>query len=92
LEGYKIATMAEAYHIRVLPHNPNGPISTLVGIHLGACTANFEMLEYPRRPADEKSVIENMPRVEDGYIEVPDGPGWGVELDEEAMAEFAPEA
>ena len=91
LEGYKIATMAEAYHIRVLPHNPNGPISTLVGIHLGACTANFEMLEYPRRPADEKSVMKEMPQVEDGYIAVPNGPGWGVELNEEAMVEFAPE-
>ena len=91
LEGYKIAAMAETYHIRVLPHNPNGPISTLVGVHLGACVANFEMLEYPRRPADEISVLKSMPKVEDGYIEVPDGPGWGVELDEEALAEFSPE-
>jgi galactonate dehydratase len=91
LEGYKIATMAETYHIRVLPHNPNGPLSTLVGVHLGACTANFEMLEYPRRPADEVSVLKQMPKVEDGYIEVPDGPGWGVELDEEVLAEFSPE-
>ena len=91
LEGYKIAMMAEVYHIRVLPHNPNGPISTLVGVHLGACTANFEMLEYPRRPADEISVIKAMPEVENGYIRVPDGPGWGVELDQAALADFAPE-
>ena len=36
--------------------------------------------------------MREVPKVEDGYIEVPNGPGWGVELDEEAMAEFAPEA
>ncbi|NKB66768.1 MAG: galactonate dehydratase [Candidatus Latescibacteria bacterium] len=90
-EGFKIATLAETYHVRVLPHNPNGPISTLVGVHLGACTANFEMLEYPRRPADQIEVLGPMPRVQDGYIEVPDGPGWGVEVDEEALAPFKAE-
>ena len=47
-EGRKIAAMAETYHVRVLPHNPNGPISTLVGVHLGICTPNLEMLEFPR--------------------------------------------
>ncbi len=91
LEGYKIAMMAETYHIRVLPNNPNGPISTLVGVHLGACIANFEMLEYPRRPTDEISVLKAMPQVENGYIRVPDGPGWGVELDQAALADLAPE-
>ena len=91
-EGFKIATLAETYHVRVLPHNPNGPISTLVGVHLGACTANFEMLEYPRRPADEISVLQNMPEVKNGSIAVPERPGWGVEIDAGALAEFAPEA
>ena len=90
-EGTKIATLAETYHIRVLPHNPNGPISTLVGVHLGACTANFEMLEYPRQPEDRVVVLKNMPVVEHGAIRVPEGPGWGVEIDEEALAEFSPE-
>ena len=90
-EGHKIATLAETYHIRVLPHNPNGPISTLVGVHLGAYTANFEMLEYPRQPEDRVVVLKNMPVVEHGAIRVPEGPGWGVEIDEEALAEFSPE-
>jgi galactonate dehydratase len=90
-EGFKIATLAETYHVRVLPHNPNGPISTLVGVHLGACTANFEMLEYPRRPAGHKSILKNMPEAENGSIAVPDRPGWGVEIDEEALTEFTPE-
>ena len=90
-EGYKIATLAEVYHVRLLPHNPNGPISTLVGVHLGACIPNFEMLEYPRRPDDQVQVLRNMPQVEDGWIEVPEGPGWGVELDEEVLSQFAAE-
>ena len=91
-EGHKIATMAETYHIRVLPHNPNGPISTLVGLHLGASTPNFEMLEYPRQPAEQPPFLKNMPMVEDGWMRVPEGPGWGVELDESVLADFKPEA
>ena len=90
-EGRKIAALAEVYHVHLLPHNPNGPLSTLVGVHLGACTPNFEMLEYPRQPADQARLFKNMPAIKDGWIEVPEGPGWGVELDEEALAQFAPE-
>ncbi len=91
-EGFKIATLAETYHVRVLPHNPNGPISTLVGIRLGAYTANFEMLEYPRRPPNQATVLKHLPADADGSIAVPERPGWGVEIDEEALAEFAPQA
>ena len=72
--------------MRVVPHNPNGPISTLAGVHLGACTANFEMLEYPRQPEGEPPVFRNQPTAVDGYLEVPTGPGWGVEIDEEKLA------
>ena len=60
-------------------------------MHLGACTANFEMLEYPRQPADRVMVLKNMPIVEGGEIKVPEGLGWGVEVDEGVLAEFSPE-
>ena len=88
-EGRKIAALAENYHVRVMPHNPNGPISTLVGVHLGACTANFEMLEYPRQPDGQPPVFRNAPTAVDGYMEVPTGPGWGVEIDEDVIARLA---
>lgn len=90
-EGRKIAAMAEVYGARVMPHNPNGPISTLVGLHLAACTPNFEMLEYPRHPAPASPVLRGLPEVVDGCIEIPDRPGWGVEIDEEALKEFPAE-
>ena len=90
-EGRKIAALAEVYGARVMPHNPNGPISTLVGVHLAACTPNFEMLEYPRYPAPPSPVLRGLPEVVEGCIEVPDGPGWGVGIDEEALKEFPAE-
>jgi galactonate dehydratase len=87
-EGRKIAAMAETYHVRVLPHNPNGPISTLVGVHFGACTANFEMLEYAHRDPDSVPLLLHMPEVKDGHIEIPNRPGWGVEVDEAVLAQL----
>jgi galactonate dehydratase len=90
-EGRKIAALAEVYGARVMPHNPNGPISTLVAVHLGACTPNFERLEYPRQPADRPAVLRGLPEVVAGCIQVPDRPGWGVELDEEVLKAFPAE-
>ncbi len=93
-EGRKIAAMAEPYHVKVCPHNPNGPISTLVGAHFGACTANFEMLEMmrPDSPrADLSPLFDQMPAPEDGFLEVPDRPGWGVELTKDFLIKFPPE-
>ncbi|MFH1570148.1 MAG: mandelate racemase/muconate lactonizing enzyme family protein [Gemmatimonadota bacterium] len=90
-EGRKIAALAEVYGARVMPHNPNGPISTLVGVHLGACTPNFGMLEYPRQPAGRPPVLGGLPEVVDGCIGVPDRPGWGVEIDQDALREFPEE-
>ena len=94
-EGRKIAAMAEVYHVRVLPHNPNGPLSAIVGVHFGACTSNFEMLETPsprRQRADLVPIFKEMPVAVDGYIEVPTGPGWGVELEDDVLERYPAES
>lgn len=90
-EGRKIAAQAEVYRARVMPHNPNGPISTLVGVHLAACTPNFEMLEYPRQPAEPAPMLRGLPQAVDGCIAVPSAPGWGVDLDEDVLRDFPAE-
>lgn len=86
-EGRKISAMAEVYHIRVIPHNPNGPISSIVGVHLGACTPNFEMLEFPQ-PRECYKILQNPLSPTDGYLEVPTAPGWGIELDEKELSKY----
>ena len=90
-EARKIAAMAEVYHVRVLPHNPNGPLSTVVGVHLGACTPNFEMLEYPRQVDDLVPLLRGVPQVVDGHLEVPSAPGWGIDVNNEVLAQFPAE-
>ena len=45
-EMKKIANLAEAFYIPVVPHNPLGPVATAASIHLAASITNFEILEY----------------------------------------------
>jgi len=89
LELKKIAAMAEAFYVTVAPHNPMGPLATAVNVHLAACIPNFLILEYnpDDRPPRSDFLLEPLV-VENGYITLPDKPGWGVELNEEALGKY----
>jgi galactonate dehydratase len=80
-EARKIAAMAEAYHIRVAPHNPNGPVSTLISGQAAIGMPNFIMLEFIADDVPWRDDIIDPPlRVEDGHLILPDKPGIGAEL------------
>jgi galactonate dehydratase len=88
LETKKIAALAEAHYVSVAPHNCDGPLKTIIGVHLCANIPNFMILEtfedydVPWR----QELMPGAPRVKEGYYEVPTGPGWGVEVNEAAVA------
>jgi galactonate dehydratase len=84
-EVKKIAAMAEACYVQVAPHNASGPVGTAAAVQLDAAIPNFLIQEYfvAQAPWIEE-VVAGGPRVEDGEIAVPDRPGLGVELSEEA--------
>jgi galactonate dehydratase len=71
----------------VAPHNPLSPLATLINIHFAASTPNFLVLEY--HPDDESPrkdlVMGDAIVVKDGYLDIPDKPGWGYEMNEEAF-------
>jgi len=82
----KIAALAEARHVGVVPHNPLGPVSTAACIQLAACIPNFALQEYPLgedRPPKTEMVKTTVQR-EGGYLIIPDAPGIGIELAEDA--------
>lgn len=79
-----IAGMAEAYYAQIAPHNPLGPISLAAGIQLAASIPNFLCQE---QVSLGDGYLKQPFVVRDGYIEIPTGPGLGIELDEEAVAE-----
>jgi len=90
LELKEIAAMAEPHLVVVAPHNYN---STTIGLaatlQVAACIPNFLITEYfvnfqPR--GDEISVQPFV--VRDGSIDLPTGPGLGLELREDVMARY----
>jgi galactonate dehydratase len=84
LECKKIAAMAECYYASVAPHNPLGPISLAACLQLDACIPNFLVQE---QVSLGEGYLKEPFKVVDGYIPLPQGPGLGIELDEEAMAD-----
>ena len=79
-----IAGMAEAYYADIAPHNPLGPISLAAGVQMSASIPNFLCQE---QVSLGEGYLKHPFRVRDGFLELPTGPGLGIELDENAMAD-----
>ncbi len=91
LELREIAAMAETYFVGVAPHNYN---STSIGMaataHAAAAMPNFVITEYFVNLDTVSREIADRPfSVKDGRIAIPEGPGLGMELDEEALVAHA---
>ena len=84
LEGKKIASMAEAYHVQIAPHLYCGPVVGAANIQLATCSPNFLIQESILDWSGFHSELLKTPiQWEDGYIIPPTEPGLGVELNEE---------
>lgn len=90
-ETRKLAATAETHYVLIAPHNTGGPVSTAAALHLAACTPNFKIQEYFNDFADPwvKGSAEGLPEVDpaDGCFPLPEGPGLGVRLREDVIAE-----
>jgi galactonate dehydratase len=85
----KIAALAEAFGVMVVPHNPGNlsPISTAACIQLCAAIPNLAIMELP---ADEESsikrtIVQSAVRVEHGYMTIPESSGIGATLNEAVL-------
>ncbi|MAE80241.1 MAG: dehydratase [Chloroflexi bacterium] len=80
----QIAGIAEAHHAEIALHNAESPFKTMVALHIDAVTPNvfiqecFDDFLEPWVP----EVLSGFLRVENGYLQMPDAPGIGVELNE----------
>lgn len=83
-EMKKIAALAEAEYVTVAPHNPMGPVATAVNAQFSATTPNFLILEYHvDTESPRKDLVQEPYQITDGYLELPDKPGYGIELNED---------
>lgn len=84
-ECRKIANMAEIYSIPFAPHNVSSPIGTMASAHVCATIPNFLVLEFHWTDRDYWPTIikQKGDIIRNGYIELTDVPGIGLELDED---------
>lgn len=88
-ESKAIANRAEENYIAFSPHNVCSPVGTMACVHLGACIPNFDVLEYHALEVDwwDDLLVRHAPLIEDGFIEVPEAPGLGIEVDDTVVEE-----
>ncbi|SEH13466.1 L-alanine-DL-glutamate epimerase [Natronorubrum sediminis] len=88
-ETMRIADRAEENYMPISPHNVCSPIGTMACVHLGAAIPNFDVLEFHALEVDwwDDLVTRDEALIQDGYIEVPEKPGIGVELDRDVLEE-----
>lgn len=90
----KIAAVAEAHHVSLVPHNPLSPVMTNAVMHFAASVDNIAICEYPNpyaaSTADHLTVsgvrlrqcdmVDHILAVKDGYISVPEESGLGIDV------------
>lgn len=86
----KIAALAEAHYVKVVPHNPLSPVSTAACVQLDTCIPNFGIQEYAgdEEVPPKSELVKHPLKVEKGYLIVPDKPGIGIELNEDKIADY----
>jgi galactonate dehydratase len=89
LQTIKLAGMAELYHITLAPHQTGSPVSLAVCCHIDAVVPNFLIQEFNVvNSSCVRDLFGAVPAVEDGYLSLPEGPGLGIELNEEAASAY----
>ena len=86
-ELHKIGAMAEAQHVMMAPHNTNSAVGTVASFHLDTSMPNFLIQEYHAEFYEPHyfQVVQGLPRQKDGYVNLPEGPGLGISLDNELL-------
>jgi gluconate/galactonate dehydratase len=95
LEGRKITDMADTHYVAVAPHCIASPVGTIASVHLATAMPNFLALEWHGMsvPFWEDMVVGFGGLViQDGYVQVPEAPSLGVELNEDVAREYARES
>jgi L-alanine-DL-glutamate epimerase-like enolase superfamily enzyme len=86
-EAKKIVDMADAYYIPFATHNYGGPVLWMSSIHLGTAAKNCYITESSWEMYHNvfPYFIKNTPVPVDGYVTPPEGPGLGIEFNDEPI-------
>ena len=91
LETKKIADLADLYYMPFAAHNITSPVGITAAAHVCAAVRNLHIMELPYH-ADQVPwrwdlARSEEPLIQDGAFVLPEGPGLGIELNEEVARE-----
>ena len=86
LEMKKIAALAEIHEITVAPHSAADPLGVVASVHAMAGTPNFLIMEFGGGGGE--GFFTEALQMQNGFVELPTGPGLGVEIDEQGLENF----
>jgi mannonate dehydratase len=86
----KIATLAEWFQVRTAWHGPAdvSPVGHAANAHLDLAIHNFGIQESVQFNQATQDVFPGLPTIKNGYMYVTEGPGWGVDLNEDLAKRF----
>ncbi len=91
----QLAMLAEAYYTAVAPFHRGGPIGSAAALQVAASIPNFVVQEVAFSTDDAERRMHqaiaggSLPRIVDGFFQLPEGPGLGIEIDEAALEEYS---
>ena len=90
-ESLKIAALADVYEVNVAPHNFYGHLATMMNAHFCAVAPNFRIMEIdPDTVPWYDELVTVPPQIEDGHLLLSTAPGWGTQVNEEAVRAHPP--
>ena len=93
----RMAAVAETHYVAVGPHHSGGPIGTVAAVHLAASLPNFFAQQVPRPTAEQDRAMRaeltsgNQETAVDGFAQLLNRPGLGIEVNEKALAKYSEE-
>ena len=91
LETKLIGDMAEKHHVAMAIHMAESPIACMAAVHVAAATRNFTALEIHSVDVPWwEDLVMGLPKplIKNGYIDVPNAPGLGIEsLNEDLISQ-----
>jgi L-alanine-DL-glutamate epimerase-like enolase superfamily enzyme len=92
-ESVRIASLADAFETDCAPHNFAGHLSSYISAHFCAAIPNYRIMEYDVDEAPWRDeIFTHPPVIEDGRFVLSDRPGWGTDINEEAVKAHPPKS
>ena len=89
-QSKKVGDLAEVFQLNVAPHNYYSHMSTFISASLCAVLPNVRIMEIDIDDVPWKDdLVTEQPKIVDGYMTIPNRPGWGADLIEEELIKHA---